>query len=239
MIVGNMSIRASGTLSLRSRIPELDSVRGMAVLLVLLFHGFIFTPIRIAPPSGVTRWFLCAAGGGWMGVNLFFVLSGFLITGILLNARNGPRYYRTFYWRRALRILPAYYLVLSVLVLVTHLGLAERTVGWPFLGLSFVYLANVTDLFGVPSQYTVLWSLAVEEHFYLFWPSAVRWLTRRGLTIACVALIVVCPALRAFYAIRGYEYGGYTWLVADGLAWGALLAILVRGPLGSKQRLGL
>jgi peptidoglycan/LPS O-acetylase OafA/YrhL len=112
-------------------------------------------------------------------------------------------------------------------------------VGWPFLGLSFVYLANVTDLFGVPSQYTVLWSLAVEEHFYLLWPSAVRWLTRRGLTIACVALIVVCPALRAFYAMRGYESGGYTWLVADGLAWGALLAILVRGPLGSKQRLGL
>jgi len=223
----------------RSRMPELDTLRGIAVLLVLSFHGFGEPSIHLSRPTAVVRWFLLANGGGWMGVNLFFVLSGFLITGILLAARSSPHYYLQFYRRRALRILPAYYSILVVLLLVTHLGLAERNVGWPFLGLSFVYLANVTVLFGVPSQYTVLWSLAVEEHFYLIWPTLVRWLTKRGLVAACIALVAGCPLLRAFYYLRGYEYGtGYTWLVADGLACGALLAILVRGPLGSGRALG-
>jgi peptidoglycan/LPS O-acetylase OafA/YrhL len=235
-----MSSIPSEQFVLRSRIPELDTLRGIAVLLVLFFHGFNLTPIHVARPAKVVGWFLGATAGGWMGVNLFFVLSGFLITGILLNTRSAPHYYREFYRRRALRILPAYYLILAVLLLVTRLGMANRNVGWPFLGLSFVYLANVTDLFGVASQYTVLWSLAVEEHFYLLWPTAVRWLTRRGLTIACIVLVAGCPALRAFYYLRGYEYGaGYTWLTADGLACGALLAILVRGALGSRRGLML
>lgn len=214
-------------------------MRGIAVLLVLVFHGFRLSPIQATHPSTATRLFLFGAAGGWIGVTLFFVLSGFLITGILLNTRASKHYYGEFYRRRALRILPAYYLVLVVLVLITRSGLADRNVGWKFLGLSSIYLANVTDLFGVPAQYAVLWSLAVEEHFYLLWPTFVRWLSRRGLFVACIALVIGCPTLRAIYYLNGYEYGaGYTWLVVDGLACGALLAVLVRGPIQSARRLG-
>jgi peptidoglycan/LPS O-acetylase OafA/YrhL len=227
---------------LRSRMPELDTLRGVAVLLVLIFHGFYFAT-GAARFHGPIRWFVLATNSRWMGVNLFFVLSGFLITGILLDSRSDPGYYRRFYVRRALRILPAYYGFLLLLLIVVRSGLVTRSVSWGFLGLSFVYLANVTLLFGVPAQYAALWSLAVEEHFYLLWPTATRHLSRRLLAWTCVLIILGCPALRAFYYWRHYQYGaGYTWLVADGLAWGALLAVLARGRLSSRHamlRMGL
>lgn len=220
---------------LRSRMPELDTLRGIAVLMVLFFHGFYFVT-GAARFHGPIRWFVLATDAGWMGVNLFFVLSGFLITGILLDSRNNPAYYRGFYLRRALRILPAYYGFLLLLLLTTRAGMVARSASWGFLGLSFVYLANVTNLFGVPVQYGALWSLAVEEHFYLLWPATVRNLSRRFLPWMCGLIILGCPALRAFCYWRHYQYGApYTWLVADGLAWGALIALLARGKLSSRR----
>jgi peptidoglycan/LPS O-acetylase OafA/YrhL len=220
---------------LRSRMPELDTLRGVAVLLVLFFHGFYFIT-GAARFHGPVRWFVLATDTGWTGVNLFFVLSGFLITGILLDGQENPGYYRGFYLRRALRILPAYYGLLFLLLITVRAGLVARQVSWGFLGLSFVYLANVTNLFGVPAQYAALWSLAVEEHFYLLWPAAVRNLSRRFLPWICGLIIVGCPALRAFYYWRHYQYAaGYTWLVTDGLAWGALIAILARGRFSSRR----
>jgi peptidoglycan/LPS O-acetylase OafA/YrhL len=215
--------------------PELDTLRGIAVLLVLFFHGFYFATLADRF-HGPVRWFVMATDMGWMGVNLFFVLSGFLITGILLDGRNDSGYYRRFYVRRALRILPAYYGFLLLLFAIVRLGLVNRQTSWQFLGVSLVYLSNVSILFGVPSQYGALWSLSVEEHFYLLWPAAVRNVSRRFLAWTCVLIIVVCPLLRAFYYWRHYEYGaGYTWLVADGLAWGALLALLARGKVSSRR----
>jgi|SRR5450755_4526833 peptidoglycan/LPS O-acetylase OafA/YrhL len=151
---------------LRSRMPELDTIRGIAVLLVLFFHGFGFR-YGVQGLSGLPKLFVAATLPGWMGVNLFFVLSGFLITGILLDSKFNRDYFRTFYVRRALRILPLYYAVLLLLAVLTRTGWGDRRASWAYLGLSFFYLSNITELFGVPSQYTVLWSLAVEEHFYL------------------------------------------------------------------------
>jgi peptidoglycan/LPS O-acetylase OafA/YrhL len=215
--------------------PELDTLRGIAVLLVLFFHGFYFMT-GAARFHGPIRWFVLATDTGWMGVNLFFVLSGFLITGILLDSKKDPGYYRRFYVRRALRILPAYYGLLLLLLITARTGIVARHASWGFLGLSFVYLANVTDLFGVPAQYAALWSLAVEEHFYLLWPAAVRNLSRRLLPWTCGLIIFGCPALRAFSYWRHYQYSaGYTWLVADGLAWGALIALLARGKFSSRR----
>lgn len=220
---------------LRPRMPELDTLRGVAVLLVLFFHGFYFATLADRF-HGPVRWFVLATDTGWMGVNLFFVLSGFLITGILLDSAHETGYYRRFYVRRALRILPAYYGFLLLLFVIVHLGLVNRQTSWQFLGFSLVYLSNVSILFGVPSQYGALWSLSVEEHFYLLWPAAVRNVSRRFLVWTCALIIVVCPLLRAYCYWRHYEYGaGYTWLVADGLAWGALLALLARGKVSSRR----
>jgi peptidoglycan/LPS O-acetylase OafA/YrhL len=216
--------------------PELDSIRGIAVLLVLFFHGFGFR-YGLQGLSRLPRLFLMATLPGWVGVNLFFVLSGFLITGVLLDTKFKLNYYRSFYTRRALRILPLYYAVLVLLAVLTRTGWVNRQASWAFLGLSFFYLSNVTMLFGVAMQYGVLWSLAVEEHFYLLWPAVVRSLSRRSIIIVGAIICVLCPSLRAFYFIRSYNTGtGYTWLVADGLATGAVLAGLARGPWGKRDR---
>jgi peptidoglycan/LPS O-acetylase OafA/YrhL len=213
---------------IRRSMPELDSVRGVAILMVVVFHGFV--ELGTAGFSGIPRIIVAATIPGWMGVNLFFVLSGFLITGILLDTRFQPHYYRNFYIRRALRILPAYYLLLVVLYLLPRVGLDdERRVSWKFIALSFVYLSNVTNLFRVPMQYGPLWSLAVEEHFYLLWPTAVRFLSRKNLAWLAGAVFLGCPLIRAIAYQLKYAYGQpYTWFVADGLAAGALLACYCR-----------
>jgi peptidoglycan/LPS O-acetylase OafA/YrhL len=132
----------------RRFMPELDVLRGIAVLGVLFFHGFRVGYGEL-PFTGAHRVLLLATQPGALGVNLFFVLSGFLITGILLDSRNRPDYYRRFYTRRALRILPAYY---SLLILLGLLGQASAA----FLGLSFVYLSNVVTLAGLVLLFLVL-----------------------------------------------------------------------------------
>ena len=220
---------------LRPRMPELDTIRGIAVLFVLFFHGFGFR-YGVKGLAGFPKLFVAATLAGWVGVNLFFVLSGFLITGILLDTKFDADYYSRFYVRRALRILPLYYAVLAILAVLTRAGWTNRSASWAFLGLSFFYLSNVTALFGVALQYGVLWSLAVEEHFYLLWPAAVRSLSRSRVAILGLIICVVCPCLRGYYFIRGYNTGtGYTWLVADGLATGAVLAALARGFTGNTH----
>jgi peptidoglycan/LPS O-acetylase OafA/YrhL len=214
---------------LRPVMPELDSVRGIAVTGVLLLHGF-FWQYSSFQFRGLTSLFMLATRFGGLGVDLFFVLSGFLITGILLDSKEKPQYFRRFYTRRVLRILPAYYLLLAVLA-VFH------SASWPFLGLSFVYLANVTGLFGVPSGYGPLWSLAVEEHYYIFWPTVIYRLSRRHATIVTVAICLLTPVLRAVFFRLGYTagLGWYTWFVADGLATGSLLAIFLRTAASRKM----
>jgi peptidoglycan/LPS O-acetylase OafA/YrhL len=213
---------------LRPVMPELDTLRGVAILGVLFLHGFFW------PYSGLHfgRWgrlWLNITQPGWLGVNLFFVLSGFLITGILLDSAARPDYYRRFYTRRALRILPAYYALLIVLWL---LGQARGT----YVGLGFLYLANVTEFFGVGQAYGPLWSLAVEEHFYLLWPTAVRRLSLAWVGILAAAIVVAVSILRAVGFLLGDTAGlaSYTWYVADGLACGALIAVLLRYPV-SRQ----
>lgn len=209
---------------IRPKMPELDCIRGVAILLVLFYHGFFWSN-NVTGLHGIAKAFVEATRPGWLGVNLFFVLSGFLITGILIDSKGGAHYFRNFYTRRALRILPAYYGVLLLLYLT---GLQPRA----FLVLSVFYLSNVTPLFGVAQAYAVLWSLAVEEHFYLLWPSVVRNLSRVSLGRCAIAIACVVPALRAASYMAGWRNGlsEYTWLVADGLAMGAWLATYVRRP---------
>ena len=207
--------------------PELDTLRGIAVSMVVLFHAFGFS-YGLKGLSGIPKLFVAITMTGWLGVNLFFVLSGFLITGILLDSQARKDYFARFYLRRALRILPLYYAVLVLLLFFVYAGLVPRHVSWAFVGLSAIYLANVTPLFGVPIQYGVLWSLAVEEHFYLFWPAIVRVLSRRSVLKCAFAIAAICLLLRIAYCALGFTSGPYTWLSADGLAFGAALAAIAR-----------
>ena len=214
---------------LRRFMSELDGLRGIAILGVLFFHGFRADYGEL-PFTGVRRLFILATQPGALGVNLFFVLSGLLITGILLDSQNRPDYYRRFYVRRALRILPAYYSLLIILGILHQASAA-------FLGMSFVYLSNVTSLFGVSMDYHPLWSLAVEEHYYIVWPSVVRKLKPGSLALFSLAICVVVPLARAVAFHYGHMLGGewYTWFAADGLAAGSLLAIALRSWVSRRQ----
>jgi peptidoglycan/LPS O-acetylase OafA/YrhL len=181
-------------------IPALDGVRGVAIGLVLLFHNF-------------------TVPGLWLGVDLFFVLSGFLITRILLRTRGEPGYYRSFYIRRALRIAPAYYLLLLVLLLDPEVR--ER-----FFWYS-AYLGDLTFLRRNPGSVHHTWSLAVEEQFYLVWPLALRLIPRRALpaTILALLLIPVCARLLALEGVFSIDFANNSPIArADGLLAGSLLA---------------
>lgn len=207
--------------------PGLDLARGIAILMVLLDHGFAAdqTPY-LAHSSRFLLGFEYIARLGHMGVHLFFILSGFLITGILLDSRAQPDYFRNFYTRRVLRIAPAYLLMLVVL-------LATHSITARYLAVCLLCLANMPSLLGATSEYPALWSLSVEEQFYLIWPLVIRKLSLRSLAILCTALILLTPALR-FVLLYGpafvHDIRFKTWAVADFFAAGALLAIAARLP---------
>jgi peptidoglycan/LPS O-acetylase OafA/YrhL len=223
---------ASGAL-VRPVMPELDTLRGIACLAVVFLHGFAWR-YGTSHFSRPQRTFMLLTQPGWMGVNLFFVLSGFLITGILIDSKQRRNYYQRFYTRRALRILPACYLLLLVLGII-------GSASWSFVGLGFLYMANMTSFFGVSMDYGPLWSLAVEEHYYILWPALVRKLTLRGIAIAAAVIFLGTPLLRgvAFYTGHPAGIDWYTWFVADGLAMGSLLAVALRTTITRRQTIFL
>jgi peptidoglycan/LPS O-acetylase OafA/YrhL len=212
---------------LRSHMPELDAIRGLAILGVLVYHG-LYWARDFSAYAPWQRAVLKLASPGQYGVNLFFVLSGFLITGILVDSKQRRDYYQRFYFRRALRILPAYYATLLILVV---LGLTSRG----FLFMSLLYSSNLSGLFGIAMSYPVLWSLAVEEHFYFLWPTATKSFSGKHLGWIAGFILVLSPVLRFLCHQSAFGTllpragcGYYTWNTADGLALGALLALLIR-----------
>jgi peptidoglycan/LPS O-acetylase OafA/YrhL len=220
---------------LRPVMPELDAVRGIAILGVLFYH-LLYLGVDLSRFPHVLRILLTGMWTGRLGVSLFFVLSGFLITGILLDSRGRQDYYRRFDIRRVLRIMPAYLLTIGILF---ALGYSRN-----FLLLSLLYMTNVAPLFGVGITYPVLWSLAVEEHFYFVWPWLTRVLRPRGLALLAIAIVGLSPVSRwlSFPAsvhdgLSRYIFHDYTWNSADGLACGALLAIFLREYKPSRAQL--
>lgn len=211
----------------RAHLPPLDGLRGLAVLFVLV-HNFSLIEANVTLPQKLWTLFV---GAGWIGVQLFFVLSGYLITGILLDERGRPRHLRDFYVRRALRIFPLYYAFLVVRLLVLpRLHLATAVPPLHAAGFWF-YVSNWTDLtLGHVDNMGHLWSLAVEEQFYLVWP----WLAllpRRAFGRACLALIVGAFVARLSFLRAGLP-GPWLYLStitrADALAMGALVALALR-----------
>ena len=213
------------------RFSELDGIRGIAVLVLLAYHA-LYIPMVAGSWSGIPRLVLLMARTGWLGVDLFFVLSGFLITGILLDTKHDRHYLRNFYARRALRIWPLYYVVL-LLILVFYSNSGS------YVLISSFYLANLVSLFGTLNIYGPLWSLSVEEHFYLIWPWVVRFTSKRALAITALAICLGEPLARAlaFGHISILDIYSYSWFRFDGLAWGALLALFFRSAAGTRRNL--
>ena len=251
--------------SLRSHLPVLDGIRGLAILMVLFHHG-----ANMANSWWVDKFALIGLHFGGRGVDLFFVLSGFLITGIIYDTRGRKGYFTSFYARRILRIFPLYYLLIiisfyvfpNVGALLASLpsisaenaeliqskvdrfgGVNEHQ--WYFwLFLSNFLIANLNNwghgILGVS------WSLAIEEQFYLLWPFLFLFLKPDRMKIVCIALLIFSPIFRAWLLLRGTDpfFGGeITHLDVyvltpgrlEGLSLGALLALYLRGGSGDLE----
>jgi peptidoglycan/LPS O-acetylase OafA/YrhL len=221
-------------------IPALDGIRGLAILLVLFFHLFASNPETGSKLLDLLNQFRESC---YLGVNLFFVLSGFLITGILLDTRNRPHFFKTFYARRALRIFPLYYGVLIVLLLLTR-PLHFVWSGWPLYYLTYtanLALWNVGPLNLHAFNINHFWSLQVEEQFYLVWPFLLYRIKRLQTLITfslftCAAILTLRIVLVALRSRLGSLYLPYspTFSCADNLLYGCSLCILLR--TSARQR---
>jgi peptidoglycan/LPS O-acetylase OafA/YrhL len=215
------------------RIPQLDAVRGIAIL-VVMFHNE-----RDAFPSLHLQ---AVFASGWMGVDLFFVLSGFLITGILLDAKNSASFFRNFYARRCLRIWPLYYALLVLMFVAVPLlrpGQAsivfERSHPWwayPFYLQNFLVPVSTNAV----GALAVTWSLAIEEQFYLLWPLVVRYLSRSRLRQISLAVVLGSPFVRLYLSGHGVDLYTNPFCRLDGLMAGAFFATLVREPRFEARR---
>jgi peptidoglycan/LPS O-acetylase OafA/YrhL len=234
------------------RIPELDGLRGLAILLVLIWHFGCD-----ANSAGGHRWafYLIDAGSlFWSGVDLFFVLSGFLIGGILLDARNSSNYFKAFYNRRVFRILPIYAAVVGVFYLCLAAGVPGRTAGsnWLF-GPTVPWYAyatftqNIRFAIGEPNLAFWLgatWSLAVEEQFYLILPLLIWLVSERWLPYVLGTAIMAAPLLRLYLNLHSSNGKTASFSLmpsrADALLLGVAAAMLVRRQsfweLLNKQR---
>jgi peptidoglycan/LPS O-acetylase OafA/YrhL len=221
-------------------LPQLDGIRGIAILLVLCTHlGAILR----------SEFFSRYLEAGWIGVDLFFVLSGFLITRILLNTRESERYYSRFYIRRGLRIWPLYYVYIGVifggLFLLNHAGVIARLTGHgqefsfsfktPVIFYVF-YLQNLYpgSLFSFYDPLSITWSLCIEEHFYLLWPLLIRKLSVSSLKRILWAMLFLSPVIRlaVYLALKGHDFKIFYQTVyrvtpfhVDAIIAGSLLAL--------------
>ena len=202
---------------LPSYIPELQGLRGIAVLLVVFYH---------CHPRLLGTWLYGASLWGWAGVNLFFVLSGFLITSILLESRSKLHYFRNFYARRALRIWPVYVLVLAVCYLNadwfvgTTISVAITTAPW------WAYVLFIQNLFhlALPPAIGPTWSLAIEEQYYFLWAPIVRILRRPWmLATFLIGALIASPLFRLSHF--SWITPTHTLTHIDGIAMGSLISV--------------
>ena len=223
--------------------PALDGVRGIAILTV-----FLFDCLKVPSGGLLNLFFRKASTSGWVGVDLFFVLSGFLITGILIDSRGKPGYLRSFFARRSLRIFPLYFLALwFTFIAVPQLAdiwgsaipVAQR-VGelswdqfwfWTYLqNWRFAFIGHWPDV----NYLNHFWSLAVEEQFYLVWPFVVGCLSSRALARVCWSCVGLALVLRVGLWMSGASAVALyvpTLTRMDSLCMGALFAMGLRSPV--------
>jgi peptidoglycan/LPS O-acetylase OafA/YrhL len=222
----------------KRHVPALDGVRGIAILMVMIGHFWIGS----RPDTGAGRAFYGLVQNGWIGVDLFFVLSGFLITGILLGSKGSDGYFRNFYARRALRIFPLYYgfLFLWFFVLPAVFDISARATYAVDAKTQFwfwTYLSNFLSVIPnaeTPHGINHFWTLAIEEQFYLVWPAVVLAFSRRTLRWICLAMIPAGLAFRLWLMTTDYAHtGGYVLTPArmGTLGMGAWLALALQEPI--------
>jgi peptidoglycan/LPS O-acetylase OafA/YrhL len=226
---------------IRGRLAVVDGLRGFAVTAVLIYHFHLFAIDWV----GTARWerlYNLVSGLGWITLDLFFVLSGFLITGILLESKNRANYYRTFYFRRTVRIFPLYYASLIlfygvgplILLLMQRGGRIHQLIHPTSQIFAWFYVLNwrigLYSFSQVPVFLHHFWSLSIEEQFYLGWPFVVRILTRRRLMLICPAMVLVSLLSRVLFFQLHLETAAYVLTVCrvDSLAIGAMIALAFR-----------
>jgi peptidoglycan/LPS O-acetylase OafA/YrhL len=228
--MGENAERKGAPVSAREHIPVLDGLRGVAILLVICFHFWQQFP------HDTDSFFSKVAVWGQTGVDLFFVLSGFLITGILLDAKGSSHFLRNFYLRRMFRIFPLYYATLFAFYVLGPLLRLSKWTPWKQALWYLVFLQNIPATFapGMASGPGHFWSLAVEEHYYLVWPFLVLLFASDKL-LKVTGLAVGVSVLTRIVLIRdGAPL--YTLAALDGLAVGSALAILARSRDGGLAR---
>ena len=203
---------------------NLDGIRGIAALMVIVFHFFGSESQEYLEKIDLFRQL---TEFGQHGVTLFFVLSGFVITRILINTRNKTGYFSLFYLKRILRILPLYYLYL-----IAHYYLLPVILDKPFTNFNYqipvyFYLQNLTEVLNIkasgPGHF---WSLAVEEHFYLLWPLVVFVINPKHLSKLIAVIIIGVFFLKYYMLKNGYSINYFTFTRVDQLLMGAILALL-------------
>lgn len=208
-------------LRIPSYIPELDGLRGIAIAVVLLYH--CHTKLESSHLDVVAKW-------GWIGVNLFFVLSGFLITGIIVDSRDDPHFFRNFYARRGLRIWPVYFLLLLLNFFFVPLVFGNfwwavhevRTAQWTH----YIFFIQNLLFAAMPGTLGPTWSLAIEEQFYVFWAPIARFVKNAALLPLLIAVFLASPFIRL--ANTGFLTEVHTLTHLDGLAIGSLIALSLR-----------
>ena len=214
-------------------IPALDGIRALAILLVIPHNVDVMTtsfPAIDYPAAALMH-------AGWIGVQLFFVLSGFLITGNLLDSRGSPHYFSAFFGRRALRILPLYFAVLCAAFVVAPMLLTlpeQLRASSPHQLWLWTFLCNWTEPYGGGVYgFSHFWSLAVEEQFYLLWPLLVLLCRPPLLLWVCLGIAVLAFAIRAVLMAAGFPHEAlymFTICRMDALALGAAAAAAIRIP---------
>jgi peptidoglycan/LPS O-acetylase OafA/YrhL len=206
-------------------IPQFDYLRGIAVLVVMLFHAS-----HDVQSFSMARY----VEFGWTGVDLFFVLSGFLITGILFDTREEKGYFVNFYARRILRIWPLYFALLGIMFVAVPLvaprwgatAMANAAPAWSFA----LFIQNLAIPHAITGPLSATWSLAIEEQFYFAWPLLIWLLPRKAIQRLAIAILICSPLLRLGLTLSNAHVPLYfnTFTRLDGLAAGSFLAIWLR-----------
>lgn len=215
-----------------ARIPELDGLRGVAILLVVSFHYLNNQLTESA--SSLGKIIGKATGFGWIGVDLFFVLSGFLIGNIILRYGHSGSFFKAFYIKRILRIIPNYFLLIFIFLVIAALPYFSNAVflthgniipGWSYFAMVHnFYMAGFANM-GANSM-SITWSIGIEEQFYLTFPFILLFIRRKHIPWVLVALIALAPFFRSLYADWVSSYV-LIWCRMDALSFGVLGAWLM------------